>query len=250
MNKQIKNFGFIEPEIVPEDFWLGSGKLGSIVLNEKGDWREWLPIMEKQNQGNETSCCVSFGTLSALEILHKFHFETEPNYSDRFLCKMSDTDNGNTPKKVADTARHSGCVPEKEYPFVIPLDEFFQDIPQKLIDMGIDWLKDFEVGYEYTTKEQLKEALKRSPVGVAVSAWEQNDKGEYVYFGTWNHWCVLVAYDEQDRPIIWDSYDAGLKTLVKDYNFGFPQIYTLNKKKEEKRSWWQRFINWIKSLFV
>ena len=105
-----------------------------------------------------------------------------------------------------------------------------------------------------TIEEQtilLKNALKRSPVAVAVSAGQKNELGEYVRFGASNHYVVLVAYDEQDRAIIWDSYDLGLKTLVKDYLLEFAQIYKLTKKKEvaEKRSLWQIFINWIKDLF-
>ena len=126
----MKSFGFQPPIIEESDFWLGSGKLGSQIINEKGDWRPYLPVFEKQNKGNETNCCVSFGTLSALEILHKFLYGVEPNYSDRFLCKISDTGpNGNDPKKVSNALRHCGSVPEEEYPFVIPLDEFFKEIP-------------------------------------------------------------------------------------------------------------------------
>ena len=244
-------YGFIPPVIVPEDYWLGSGKLGSVVLNEKGDWREVLPELEIQRINFEPSACVSFGTLSALEILHRFFYGIEPNYSDRFLAKASDTNpnEGNTPKKVSETLRHFGSVPEEEWPMTQTLEEYYKEIPQKLLDMGIGWLKKFEWGYEWTSKENLKSALQRSPVGVAVSAWRQNDKGEYIYFGSWNHWCVLVAYDEQDRPIIWDSYDAGLKTLVKDYDFGFPQLYLLKKKEETAKSIWQRIIEAIRNYF-
>lgn len=109
-----------------------------------------------------------------------------------------------------------------------------------------------------TIEEQtilLKKALKRSPVGCAVSAWQQNEKGEYVFFGQYNHWCVCVGFDEQDRPLIWDSYDQGLKTLEKGFPLGFPQIYILNKEKKEekpeevKKSFWQKFWGTIKNYF-
>lgn len=251
-NKIKKNYGFIPPEIVPEDFWLGSGKLGSVVLNEKGDWRPYLPAMEKQNMGFEPNACVSFGTLSALEILNKFQYKIEPNYSDRFLAKKSGTDpnSGNTPKIVSDTFRHSGTIPEEKWPMTENLEEYYKEIPQQLLNMGKQFLEEYKIGYEWVDKSQLKNALKRSPVGVAVSAWEQNDKGEYVWFGIYNHWCVLVAFDEQDRPIIWDSYDIGLKTLEKDYPFGFPQLYTLKEKEQEKTARvCQRIIEWFKKLW-
>lgn len=254
MNTKIKkNYGFIAPEIVPEDFWLGSGKLGSVVLNEKGDWRPYLPIFEHQRKTIETNSCVSFGTLSALEMLHNLLWQVEPNYSDRFTAKMAETDqnSGNTPKKVSETIRNCGTVPEFDWPFAEPLEEYYKEIPESVKKIGKGWTGHYGFGYEYVDKDKSKEALKRSPVGVAVSAWEQNDKDEYVYFGSWNHWCVLVAYDEQDRPVIWDSYDEGLKTLEKDYNFGFPQIYMLNRKKneEEKKSWWQKLLETIKYYF-
>ena len=94
----------------------------------------------------------------------------------------------------------------------------------------------------------LKKALKRSPVNVAVYAWATNDKGEYTKLGNWNHYVVLIGYDESDRPIIYDSYDKGTKTLEKDYDFGFPQIYTLKKlpEKVEKKGCWLR--NWFNDL--
>ena len=229
-------FGFIKPEIVPEDFWLGSGLLGSQEINPIGNWIPCLPEFELQNRGNETNCCVSFGTLSALEMLYKFQYKDEPNYSDRFLCRASDTDpnGGNNPKKVSDTLRHNGTVPEEEYPFVLDLQEFFQTIPENIKTQGIDWLKNYEVGYEYVQPNDLKNALRRSPVGCAVSAWQQNDKGEYIKFGASNHWVVLVAFDEKDRPVIYDSYESKLKTLAKDFVLDFPQIYKLTVKKNEE----------------
>ncbi len=241
------NRGFIPPVIVPEDYFLGSKKLGSIELNPKGEWIDFLPVFEKQNQGTETNGCVSFGTLSALEILHNFLYKKEPNYSDRFLAKMSDTapDSGNTPKKVSDTLRHSGCVAEEKWPFV--LEDFYKDIPQDIINLGLEWLKDYEWGYEWCDSSKLREALRRSPLGVAVSAWQTNDKGEYVRFGASNHWCVLIGYDNNDRPMIWDSYEPKIKILEAGYKFEFPQLYLLKKKEiaEYKKSG----SNWFTQLW-
>ena len=71
---KIRNYGFIPPIITPTDFWLGSKKLGSQVINEKGDWREFLPVMELQDRGFETNSCVSHSIASALEILIKFKY--------------------------------------------------------------------------------------------------------------------------------------------------------------------------------
>ena len=232
-------FGFIPPIIEPSDYWLGSGLLGTQEINPSGDWLAYLPEFELQNRGRETSCCISFGTLSALEILHRFQYNSEPNYSDRFLCALSGTDpnSGNNPKKVSDTLRHNGCVEEKNYPFVNDIQEFFKEVPSEIQTQGLEWLKDFEVGYEYVSQDKLKDALKRSPVGVAVNAWNQNDKGEYTRLGASNHWVILVNFDEKDRPVIYDSYEARLKTLAKDFTLDFPQIYKLTVKKNLEKEY-------------
>ena len=230
------NYGFKEPTITSSDFWLGSGKIGTTEINPSGDWRPFLPELEIQRINFETQACVSFGTLSALEMIHKLLYKAEPNYSDRFLAKASDTDpnGGNTPNKVSDTIKNKGAVPEKDYPMVSTLEEYYQDIPLAIYITAKTWTKNFDFGYEWVDKNNLKEALKRSPVGVAVDAWNQNDKGEYIRLGQSNHWVVCVAFDGLDRPIIWDSYDNGLKVLEKGYDLQFSQIYTIKKKPTAK----------------
>jgi len=250
--KQYKQYGFIPPKITPEDYWLGSGKLGSRIINPSGDWRKYLPIMERQNMGFEPSACVSFGTLSALEMIHILLWQVEPNYSDRFLARMSNTDpeSGNDPKKVSQTVKDCGTVPEDDWPMTKTLEEYYKDIPRTVRDIGKEWNKNYGFGYEQVSADKLKDALQRSPVGCAVSAWEINEKGEYTYFGMYNHWCVLIAFDELDRPVVWDSYDSGLKTLEKGFPLGFPQIYMLDREvKEIKQSWLQKLLNWLKSWF-
>ena len=122
----MKNYGFIAPEIVPEDFWLGSKKLGSKIINPSGDWRPYLPVFEHQRKKIETNACVSFGTLSALEMIHQLLWQVEPNYSDRYLAKISKTDPavGNTPKKVSKAVKDYGSVPEEDWGFTEPLNEY------------------------------------------------------------------------------------------------------------------------------
>jgi len=246
------NYGFIAPVIEESDYWFGSKKLGSKVLNEKGDWRPYLPVFEHQQKRIETNACVSFGILSALEMIHNLLWQVEPNYSDRYVAKISDTDPdaGNTPKKVSEAIRKYGTVPEDDWKFAEPLEEYYKEIPENIKDIGRDWTKNYGFGYEYVSADKLKEALKRSPVGCAVSAWQTNEAGEYIYFGVWNHWCVLVAFDEQDRMIVWDSYDKGLKTLEKGFPVGFPQIYMLNREKKEEKplTFWQKLIQWFKHI--
>ena len=149
-----KNFGFIPPVIVPEDYFLGSKKLGSQDINLTGNWTKFLPTPELQRQNYETQGCVSFATLNCLEMLHKFSYKEEPNYSDRFLVVASGTDpnGGNTPKKVADTLRKYGAVDENDWPCVDSLEEYYKDIPLKIFNMAKQFLEEYEIGYEYVWK--------------------------------------------------------------------------------------------------
>src|SRR3990167_9141104 len=231
----MKNYGFKAPEIKPTDFFLGSKKLGSVEINPSGDWRLYIPTFEFQSKSIETQSCVSFGTLSALEMICKLQYGFEPNYSDRYISKLSGTDpsaGGNTPPKVADTIKHKGNISEAEWPFIDDLTEYFKEVPQNLIELGPKWLLDYDFGYEYVNPSDIKNALKRSPIGVAVSAWQTNADSEYIRFGSSNHWCVLVAFDRKDRPVIYDSYENALKTLTKDFRLDFPMLYVLKKKQK------------------
>jgi len=242
-------YGFIPPAIVPEDYFLGSGKLGSVVLNESGDWRPYLPVYEAQNRGFETNACVSHGVCNSLEILLKFQYNKdniEKNFSDRYLAVTSKTapTSGNSPKQVSDAVRKFGLVDEEIWPHegVKTLEEFYKPISEKVLQKGQEFLEEYEFGYEYVMPSQLKDALTRSPVGCAVSAWQTNDKGEYIRFGASNHWVVLVAFDTQDRPVIWDSYESAIKTLEKGYVLEYPQIYVLKRKplpavEVKKKNW-------------
>lgn len=150
----MKNYGFLPPIISPTDYFLGSKKLGSVVLNEKGDWRPYLPVFEHQRKTIETNACVSFGTLSALEMIHNLLWNIEPNYSDRFMAKISETDpnSGNTPKKVSEAIKNYGTVPEDDWSFAEPLEEYYKDIPQSVKDIGKEWTKWYGFGYEWVWK--------------------------------------------------------------------------------------------------
>lgn len=249
----MKNYGFQEPVLVPEDYSFGS--IGGEVLQENSSWLDFLPEFEHQRKGFDTQSCVSFGTLSALEMLHKRKWDIEPNYSDRFTSKMAETTpTGNTPKKVAHSIRHDGTVTEPEWPFteVNSWDEYFVAIPSYLLRRGQTWLNNYDFGYEYVgdSEKELREALKYSPVGVSVHAWQQNNEGYYMA-GRLNHWCVLVAYDALDRPIVFDTYENHLKTLVKDYPFKWAMRYSLEKRLIPRGfNWlidlWHRFMSIFK----
>ena len=94
---------------------------------------------------------------------------------------------------------------------------------------GREFLENHLVGWEWVNVQHIKTALRRSPVPVAVYAWETNSKGEYIKLGNPNHYCVLVAYDDFDRAVIWDSYEQNIKLLEKNYELEFPMLWTLRR---------------------
>ena len=252
----MKNYGFIAPEFNPEDFWLGSKKLGSQEINPSGDWRISLPRFEAQNKGQETSACVTFTILSNLETLEKFQYGTEPNYSDRWIAKRSGTNpaSGNNPKKVCETIKEYGLVDEEDYPFVADVNEYYQEIPDelfvKLCQKGRKWLDTYNFGYEWADINQLDMAIKRSPVSVAVYAWSQNDQEEFVRLAASNHYTLNFVKDLNGKLLVFDSYENPIiKTLAKEHNVEFAQMYTLKKKLNEVEEYKKGGSNWFTQMW-
>jgi len=259
----MSNTGYQPPS--PEEFGdsivngyvLGAkGGMRMEEINPSGDWTDYIPSFESQRRSIETSSCTEYGTISAIQILEKFKFGEEHNYSERALAILAEnTPSGNSPHKVADTIRKFGLVPEEYLPFddsIQSWDEYMDAEDKSIMMKGQEWLDKYEFNHEWvkTDPEVLMIALKTSPVGVAVYAWNKEDG----YFtkpngANDNHWTLnIVGYKEGEYWLIWDSYlDDGepFKKLPWDYNFGFAKVYYLNKRKP---SLWDRFISWISGL--
>ena len=85
MNNQ-RNYGLKIDKQKPEDYVFGSSPVPFEIINESGDWTEFLPKKEAQNlNGIEPYACVSFSVLNCIEMLIKKQYREEVNYSDRFL---------------------------------------------------------------------------------------------------------------------------------------------------------------------
>ena len=70
-----KNFGFIPPVFEETDYVFGAEKLTGEILRPNGNWLDFVPEYEHQRKGGlDVQACVTFGTLSALEILIKFQY--------------------------------------------------------------------------------------------------------------------------------------------------------------------------------
>src|SRR3990167_7061569 len=169
--------GFIPPVLVEEDFIFGAERsldvkfAGREVLQPDGDWSAYLPAREKQAPLFETSACVPFGTLNAVEMLKRRIVSIEENLSDRFLAKEAGVNpvRGSNPKDVAETLRKKWSTFEAEWPMegTQSVEEFYADIPQKLKTLAIGRGGEYEFGYEVVSYKNFREALKYSPIGIS-----------------------------------------------------------------------------------
>ena len=195
-----QNTGFI-PGSGTKDLWL-AGTIPYEVVLQSGDWRPYLPVGEKQKNPTETMSCVTQSNLSDLEIQEKQQTGHEPNWSDRFIAKLSGTTHsGNKLDVVANTVRNIGLVKESVWPAPQGLtwDQYYSSIPQSVIDQA----EYREILFESITpvETELLYHLKQCPIQVVIP--EPNP----------NHAVVLV-HIENGLAYYFDSYSPFLKTIA------------------------------------
>ncbi len=240
MLNKIKNYGFVIPEILPEDFVLGGSKLPITVLRNDGQWPELLVPHEQQNLfAVETTNCVGFASSTIWEMLIKYQYNDERNFSDRALGIMAGTrPPGNTPNKVAYTAHKWGLIPEALLPFsdtITSASEYFSPspLPQPILDAATYFLTQYELGYEWVfaggsmqeKHEKMMEALRYSALGLAVFAWHE-ENGMYIQDAMANHWCVAIGYVKNQYWLIKDSYPPFIKKVPWNSDFAFSMRYS------------------------
>jgi len=229
------NYGLINKPISPKDwiFKSYSPLLGG-VLNPSGNWKNWLPISEYQNNyGFDRMACVTFSYLNCIEILWKFHFENERNFSDRFLAKASHTTHaGNSLEQVDQFARLRGLLSEIEYPDTAnSWSEYYQELTDELLEKAKTFLTEYEINTEWVTpykRLEVIEALKSSPLQVTV-AWASGE-GILSPTGEYNHAVTCFGYKENEYWDIFDHYTQTTKKYAWNYQFGAIKKFTLTKK--------------------
>lgn len=251
-----QNFGFQVPVIKDSDFFLGQGNLPRIVLQENGNWKDSLPEAEVQLRGAIDSInCVSFATTEQIEAYERKAFNEENNYSDRFVALVSGTTpQGNDPEKVYEAIRDFGLVPEEMCPWSDDITSIGEYLSWKGVDKEAciaegkrykarkDFMHDW-VFREYQPLDEkinnMKVALRYSPLCFDVSAWEKNADGKYIRFGRSGHW--TMGYNIGDFIDVRDSYVPHEKQLVKDFNFSYCKRISITKKLtvEQKKSIWE-----------
>jgi len=250
----------IEP-IAPEEYTFGV-QLAAEELQPDGQWDDYLPGVEIQKlRGVETSSCVSFGTLNCVEILYQRLYNQQKNYSERYTAILADTTrSGTSPTKVAEVIRKRGVIDDPLLPFsgdISSFEEYHSPKPmlQGFLDKGSEWLKTHEFGHDWVftggsvsfKQNLLKTALKSSPMGVSVLAWQKS--GDYYtkpHGAVDNHWCTLYGYKDGEYWKIFDHYDDTNKKLAWDYDFNLAKRYTLFKQpRRDPYLWvlWRKILN-------
>jgi hypothetical protein len=230
----------------PED-WIFGAALPTDTLQENGSWVMFLPEYEIQHPYSyEVSACASFGSLNCIETLIFQQYGIKENWSDRFLAAASGTtSSGNSPQTVCETIRKVGLVLESAYPYTPDIDTFekyYGPIPPKLYEVAREFLAKYDFKHEYVTptKEAILAALKTSPLGMSVYAWNKQGDRYVSLPDADNHWVMLVEAND-DHMLIFDTYDDD-GSLLKKVAWFTPAIvkrYYVKKKVYtiEKGNW-------------
>lgn len=220
--EEIKNYGVILGQRSTD--WI-AGAVSGITFEERnpsGDWTPYLPKGEKQfSKFQDSMGCVSFSANNCIETQIKFLTGIEPNFSDRFLAKMSGTTQfGNYLYVVADTVRKVGLVNEEEWPVPpdFTWDSFYSQIPQHIIDKGKDFLAQYDISYEFIndwSRENLMKQLKQSPLQVVIPGH-----------------AVMNFYTSLDVQRYFDTYEP----FIKEWGTSFNSVlkYVVTKKNMNK----------------
>lgn len=242
----MKNYGFIPDKITPDNYVFGGGQLQTPIVNQSGDWTAHLPVSEYQKKnGLETMNCTVFGTLNCIETLLSYRKALTVNYSERYIGVLAGTTtSGNSPHRVAEVIRANGLIYEADLPFsdeIDTWDKYYSPNPMSanFKRLGARWLKVYEFKHDWVTKsnsmqDKMMDALKYSPLGVAVSAWHR-EKDYFVKRGADNHWCELVKGVPGQYWVLYDSYDDTVKRLEWNYPFEFVKRYSVTSIKP---TWW------------
>lgn len=258
---EVKNYGFIEPTIEPDQYIYGA-QLGAKTktLVENGQWHEFVPEFEPQsNLFLETFNCTNYGTQTAIQMLMKRVFGIDFNGSERHTgVETGTTPAGNNPHKVIEIIRKDcGLIPDEMLPFdesIKTWDEYYSPKPmsKEFKKEGLKFLENYTINHDWVyvnaPKENraqlLMQALKSSPVCVDVDAWHEDENGIHFRVNRSNHWCTLYGYVEGEYWLVFDSYKGetgGHKKLAWDYEFYYPKRYSIERNIGKT--------NWLNDLF-
>lgn len=214
-------------------------------VSEKGDWRTFasFSMFEAQRRRIETSSCVTYAILNAIEILHMANERRTVDYSERYTSTLAGTTKrGNTPQKVLETIRKYGLVDETVLPFtdsITTWEQYYEPIAPALKSRGRRFTRRYKLTHDwiFTTDTPGREKAKRleyaltfSPIPVSVEAWREENEVYYSEGGRDNHCALVIGYDK-DYWYVLDTYAPFIKKLRKDYPFGVAKRLGLTRRR-------------------
>lgn len=257
------NTGLIPPAPRPTDFVAGvESSITYEVLVADGDWEkyrstdEWQRRFKNGQLGYDTQSCTDFSCLNSIELqiermlkeglindalrarmeeLGYFDENGNVNFNDWFNAKTAGTTlaNGNTLQAPWDAVRKYGLIGQGKGPGVNDFtngDQWFgQPVTQEQYDLGLEFLKLFDVKYEWAVLSgtglandpQYNYHLKQAPLHVATptcGSWNNSDTvGTCDPYRGLNHaTCRIGSYANGDAKEL-DHYNPFLKRLAADY---------------------------------
>jgi hypothetical protein len=234
--------------------------------DRKVDWRELLPTTENQyrlvkRKSFDVSACATFSVLNSIEaqinyLIISRQLESErlealgvidgnfrPNFSDRWLAKVSGTTkDGNSSWRVCDTFRTKGCVAEDKWSWgdnVTTWEKYYEEVPSTtfdyakkildFIDVKQEWLYYPKAGITGDVTEIVKKHTKHAPIVISSpvcpswSRFKLSEKNNIVNTcsiedaGGTSHATILFGVDSDGNFLCYDHYEPHIKRLPKDY---------------------------------
>lgn len=183
-------------------------------------------------QWGDTMACDYFATNNVVETQYIYLTGLERNFSDRWLAKMGgNTRGGSSMEQAADAIRKYGLVDESLWPSdATSWDEYYKDIPQEIIDKGLEFNKEWSVYREWVKgfPDNIHRALFDTPLVMFVKYADGN--GILNPTGIPDHFVMAFASDYGKSFTCFDHYSQKIKRYAWDYNFRGVMKLTLLKK--------------------
>jgi len=242
---------FIYPDIKKEDRKYAG--IAGDVINPSGNWQAFLPPDELQSQNNvEPSSCYVEANQATVAILKEYIYGIkDENYSARFNALLSNgTPTGGDPLKGAYSIKKDGLIPQSmmDWKGVFNFDDFhsWKGVDKEACIVkgqqeAREWDKKYYILFEKDDPIEVKynnirQALKRSPVPISVYAWLEKDGKYYKPENTRDTHLVtgIVIGIKDNCLILRDTYEPFIKTLAPNTNPDFGMYWTIRKKSPEE----------------
>lgn len=231
------NYGLL-PEIEDErDNIMGANeRFNWQVIKPDSKWTEEFKKIDMEVQKGryfDTMGCTGYSLMNCIEMLAMAKWGEKWNLSDRYINKMSNTSRrGNSMRNVLESVRKFGVVNEEDWPWdreKFSWNEYYKTVPSYVIAKGMNWLKEYNFGYEsvWSTKAMIIEALKYSPLYVGGYAWYK--RGMF-YYSTSNPNHCFTSIEELLQRSAGDSYNPFIKHLAPNYKLYYVKRVYLEKK--------------------